>query len=248
MAFEQAAFYHYHHQDYQEDIPFWLALAEKYGDPILELGCGTGRVLFRLAEAGHLAWGLDHDEKMLEILRSQTEAVEFPEKALHQADMTHFQLSETFSLIILPCNTYSTLSDEERSSTLEAVNQHLSPGGAFAASMPNPERLAHIPEEAEPEIETTFTHPRSGNPVQVSSAWCRTGDAVSVRWHYDHLFPDGQVLRSTVEARHYLTGLKAYLGEFLQMRWDVKTYGDFDFTPYDSDSTYLVLVGMKGGE
>jgi SAM-dependent methyltransferase len=247
MAFEQAEFYHRHHEEYEEDIPLWLALAEEYGDPILELGCGTGRVLFRLAEAGHSVWGLDYDGQMLEVLRAQAGAADFPESSIHQVDMTKFQLPMTFSLIILPCNTYSTLTYEERSCTLEAVNLHLSPGGAFAASIPNPERLAQIPEEAESEVETTFTHPNSGNPVQVSSAWCREGDEVLVRWHYDHLFPDGQVLRSTAETCHYLTDMKAYLGEFLHMGWDIKTYGDFDFRPYDCNSTYLILVGTKGG-
>jgi SAM-dependent methyltransferase len=245
MALEQAEFYHYHHQEYTEDMPFWLALAENYGDPILELGCGTGRVLLRLAEAGHPVWGLDQDGEMLAVLRTQAAAVDLPESALHQGDMTHFQLPMAFSLIILPCNTYSTLPSEERTSTLEAVNMHLSPGGVFATSVPNPGRLALLPEKGEPEVETTFTHPHSGNPVQVSSAWSRSGDEVVVRWHYDHLFSDGRVLRTTSEAHHCLTEMKEYLGEFLQMGWNVKTYGDFEFTPYDCDSIYLILVGTK---
>jgi hypothetical protein len=148
-------------------------------------------------------------------------------------------------LIILPCNTYSTLNEDERLSTLEAVNLHLSPGGAFAVSMPNPERLFQIPDEAEPEVETSFMHPNSRNPVQVSSAWQRVGNEVMVSWHYDHLFPDGRVERSTTEARHFLTEMKVHLGEFLRMGWNVKTYGDFQFTPYDCDSAYLNLVGTK---
>jgi SAM-dependent methyltransferase len=245
MTLEQAELYHCHHQEYTEDIPLWLALAEKYGDPILELGCGTGRVLLRLAEAGHRVWGLDRDEKMLAVLRAQAEAPDLPENTLILGDMAHFQAPMAFSLIILPCNTYSTLTGEERTSTLEAVNLHLSPGGAFATSVPNPERLALLPEEGEAEVETTFTHPHSGNPVQVSSAWSREEDEVVVRWHYDHLFSDGQVLRTTTETRHFPTAMKEYLGEFLQRGWNVKTYGDFTFTPYDRDSTYLILVGTK---
>lgn len=245
MALEQAEFYHYHHQEYTEDIPFWLALAEKYGDPILELGCGTGRVLLRLAEAGHQVWGLDQDEKMLTVLRTQTTAVDLPDNTLILGDMTHFEVPMTFSLIILPCNTYSTLSSEERISTLETVNLHLSPGGAFATSVPNPARLALLPEEGEPEVESTFTHPHSGNPVQVSSAWSRAGDEVVVRWHYDHLFSNGQVLRTTTETHHFLTEMKEYLSEFLQIGWNVKTYGNFEFTPYGNDSIYLILVGTK---
>jgi SAM-dependent methyltransferase len=241
----QAQFYHRHHQEYQGDISFWLALAEKYGDPVLELGCGTGRVLLRLLKAGYSIWGLDHDADVLAVLSEQVAEEDHPEFVLHEGDMTGFQLSTEFPLIILPCNTYSTLNGDERVSTLEAVNLHLPPGGVLAVSMPNPERLAQLPVEVEPEVETSFEHPNSGNPVQVSSAWRRVGNEVVVNWHYDHLFPDGRVERSTTEARHFLTEMKVYLGEFLRMGWDIKTYGDFQFTPYNFDSAYLILVGTK---
>jgi SAM-dependent methyltransferase len=248
MAAEKAELYNRHHEEYQEDIDFWLGLAEVHGDPVLELGCGTGRVLSRLAEAGHKAWGLDKDEEMLEVLRSNTAGMDLPEDVIHHADMTDFKLPMTFSLIILPCNTYSTLTGAERFSTLQAVDLHLSPGGTFAASMPNPARLAEMPEEAEAEVETTFIHPGSGNPVQVSNAWNRVGDGVLVKWYYDHLLPDGRVLRSTAEVRHTLTSMKAYLGEFIQMGWNTRTYGDFESRPYEHDSTYLILVGRKEGK
>ena len=49
----------------QDDLPFWLAQAARYGDPILELGCGTGRVSIPLAQAGHQVTGIDMAEDML---------------------------------------------------------------------------------------------------------------------------------------------------------------------------------------
>ena len=45
--------YHAHHNRHLEDLPFWLDLAAQTGDPLLELGCGTGRVLIPLAQAGY---------------------------------------------------------------------------------------------------------------------------------------------------------------------------------------------------
>jgi SAM-dependent methyltransferase len=240
-----AEYTHRHHSSYEEDIPFWLELANQQGGPALELGCGTGRVLLRLAEAGFSVWGIDHDRETLEVLKAQLTGKEHQELVLHEDNMASFQMAMQFSLILMPCNTYSTLVKEERLSTLESVNSHLSPGGVFAASVPNPEWMAQLPEETEPEMEIVFTHPSSKNPVQVSSAWQRARDKVVVSWHYDHLFPDGRVERTSMEAHHYLTKVEEYLGEFESLGLKVIPYGDFKTTPYNSQSVYLILVGTK---
>ncbi len=54
-----AEMYDLEHADYDEDIGLYLNFASVVGDPILELGCGTGRILAPLAEAGHRLIGLD---------------------------------------------------------------------------------------------------------------------------------------------------------------------------------------------
>ena len=62
--------YHAHHGQYQEDLPFWLKLANQQGGPVLELGCGTGRVLLPLARGGFQTVGLDNDLEMLRFLQA----------------------------------------------------------------------------------------------------------------------------------------------------------------------------------
>ena len=56
------------------ELDFWLAAAKRYGDPILEMGCGTGRILLKLAEAGFTVTGLDFSPPMLEVLRRKLES------------------------------------------------------------------------------------------------------------------------------------------------------------------------------
>lgn len=241
-----AHLYHLHHITYDEDIPFWQGLAERYGSPILELGCGTGRVLLRLAEVGYPVWGIDDDPDMLGVLNQWLEEGDYPNVEVREADLTTFQLPLRFPLIILPCNTYSTLSKEERRSTLKCVTRHLSPGGAFVPSLPNPEWLDHLPEEADPEVETIIAHPTSGNPVQVSSGWRRKEDEVIVEWHYDHLSPDGRVERISTRVRHNLTTYDEYVEEMEGLGFNVKAYGDFNSAPYVSDSMVLILEGVAG--
>ena len=60
-----AEFYDLEHADFDADIDLYRQLAEVVGDPILELGCGSGRVLLPLAAAGYRVTGLDHSRSML---------------------------------------------------------------------------------------------------------------------------------------------------------------------------------------
>ena len=133
-----AQLYHAHHNRHSNDLPFWLKLAARQNGPILELGCGTGRVLIALARAGYPAYGLDHDAEMLTLL--QLKAGSDPASRCHffQADMAAFHLARLFSLILLPCNTLSTLPTGTRHAALTHIRQHLSPNGLFAASLPEP--------------------------------------------------------------------------------------------------------------
>ena len=48
---------------YAEDLPLWRSLASEYGDPVLDVGAGTGRVTIELARAGHRVTALDIDAR-----------------------------------------------------------------------------------------------------------------------------------------------------------------------------------------
>ena len=207
------ALYHAHHSRYQEDLPFWLDLAARTGDPLLELGCGTGRVLVPLAQAGHRTVGIDHDPEMLKFLQANMGRQLKPEPLLLVADIRKYNLAVQFPLIILPCNTFSTLREPERLACLECVRKHLKPGGMFAASIPNPELIKNLPAHSENQLEDEFIHPQTGNPVQVSSAWQRLKNTFTVTWNYDHLLPDGKVERFTAMTSHQMTTMDAYLDE-----------------------------------
>lgn len=235
--------YHAHHTRHREDLPFWLALAERQGSPILELGCGSGRVLIPLAQPGLRVVGLDRDPAMLSFLQEKLPQNLKGTVHLLQADLTQFSLTLRFALILMPCNTFSTLTAEQRARLLRLVLLHLLPQGLFAASLPNPSRLAKLPIRAQAEIEETFDHPLSGNPVQVSSEWRKSADWLFLRWHYDHLLPDGGVERLTVETRHALLSTEAYCQAFTFAGLEIaEQYGDFDGSPFTDESPYWILL------
>lgn len=235
--------YHIHNSRDAEDIPFWLDLAAQQGDPILELGCGTGRVLVPLAEEGHLVFGLDHDPDMLAYLRRHMPAHIHQRTHLILGDLSEFSIMQNFSLILLPCNTYTTLTLEQRSKVLTRVFKHLKPTGVFSTSMPNPEYLKRLPKNAEPDIEDVFPHPLDGEPVQVSSAWTRTTNHMMITWYYDHLLPDGKVERLSYEVTQNILSVDKLLDEFRLANFSIdELYGDFDRSPLTKDSTYLILI------
>jgi SAM-dependent methyltransferase len=238
---------HTHHNRYLEDIPYWSALADRQGGAVLELGCGGGRVLLRLAAAGQLAVGLDSDREMLEILQGSTPPELSSLAAAFQADMAYFSLKRPFPLILLTCNTLSALSDPARPVVYGRIAAHLSPGGVFAASLPNPEIMRALPSSGDAEPEDDFPHPKTGNPVQVSSAWSNAQDRLEVRWYYDHLYPDGTVLRSSATVAHSLASLEQYSEELSAAGLRiVEAQGDFDGSPYQPDSPFLILTCRTG--
>jgi SAM-dependent methyltransferase len=235
--------YHAHHSHFTSDLHFWKELASQSGSPVLELGCGTGRVLIPLAEAGCSCVGIDHDLAMLNFLQANLDPIQKPAPQLIQADICRFNLGIQFPLIILPCNTLSTLDGEQRRSCLECIRKYLREGGVFAASLPNPETLKRLPAKSGRELEDEFTHPQTGNPVQVSSSWQKGKHTITLTWTYDHLFPDGKVDRLNVDTVHYLTPAEVYLDDFRQAGFTISAiYGDYDRLIYTRDSPSLIIL------
>jgi SAM-dependent methyltransferase len=238
--------YHAHHSLHAEDLPFWLDLAACQPGPILELGCGTGRVLLALARYGYRVYGLDKDLAMLAFLLRNTPPDLAAQALVIQADFTNFHLAQHFGLILLTCNTFSTLNGDARRAVLECVYRHLRPGGLFAVSMPNPRLLWELPARAEPEVEEVFPYPLDGEPVQVSSAWHRTKQHLVVDWHYDYLQSDGHVQRLSARVKHFLVPDETYLREVRQAGFaSLSTFGDFDRSAYTNEAASLIILAYK---
>ncbi len=240
------ALYHAHHSLHMEDLDFWLPLAVQQGGPILELGCGTGRVLLPLAQSGYYVYGLDRDPSMLAYLRSRTPVNQRPSILIWQADLAQFRLNKSFPLILLPCNTLSTLPSQVRNAALNCVYQHLAPGGVFAASIPNPRLLSRMPASSAEELEEIFPNPRDGTPVRVNSAWKRTRSEFILTWVYESQTGGGQSERLQKTVRHRLSPpyeyLKAIAGAGLVV---TGTFGDFDHSPYTPESPNWIVVAEK---
>jgi SAM-dependent methyltransferase len=133
-----------------DDIPFYLAQAERWAGPggaVLELACGDGRVALPLARAGYRVAAVDSSEAMLAQLRHRLD--EEPQAVRERVDprrqdIRHLKLDRLFRFIYLPFNTMLVLlQPHERQAMLDGVREHLAPSGAFAFDIfsPDPARL-----------------------------------------------------------------------------------------------------------
>ena len=118
------------------DAPFYLNLAREFGGPVLEIGCGTGRVLLPIAREGIEIHGVDNSGPMIGILKENL-ARENPEVSnkvtLHIGDMREFRLNRSFPLVIIPFRPMQhmfTVTDQLRA--LATAAAHVEEGGTLA--------------------------------------------------------------------------------------------------------------------
>ncbi len=127
----------------RDDIRFYAGMAASSRGPVLELGCGTGRVTVPMLEAGAAVTGLDLCPDMLEVARRKVSALpcSIRERArLVQADMTSFSIDGRFDLIVTPFRPFQHLTTpEQQLACLGRVRSHLAPGGTFVLDIFDPD-------------------------------------------------------------------------------------------------------------
>ena len=122
------------------DLPFWKYCADKYGDPILDLCCGNGRVAIPLAEAGYEVMGVDVNSDFVAFAQDRARKMSQPERPLklsfHIQDIVELELQRTFQLAIIPDWSFQVLlTQEDQISFLKRLHGHLAPSGAFAFNL-----------------------------------------------------------------------------------------------------------------
>jgi len=118
---------------YAEDRELWRALADRTGDPVLDVGAGTGRVTLDLARRGHTVTALDHDAALIAELNRRGAGLPVDTVV---ADARQFELDRRYALCIVPMQTIQLLGGHEgRLGFLRAAQGHLVPGGVLAIAL-----------------------------------------------------------------------------------------------------------------
>jgi SAM-dependent methyltransferase len=121
----------------RRDVPFWKQLAVDAGGPVLELGCGTGRIALPLGRAGARIVGIDRSEAMLARARRRVRRARLSNRVrLVRGDIRRLPFAAPFSLVIAPYGILqSLLRERDLTATLGAIHGALEAGGTFGLEL-----------------------------------------------------------------------------------------------------------------
>ena len=222
------------------DLPFYINKAKEYGDPVLELACGTGRITIPIAKEGFSITGLDLLNTMLKEARSKSEESGVEIEWI-EGDMADFSLNQKFNLIIMPGVAFNWLLDlESIEKCLNCVKRHLNNNGRFIfnAFNPNFNLLIRDPLKTYPNAEY---HDSDGNRlinVRENNIYDKATQINKVRFHYSIA---GNTIINELNLRmifpQELDAILYYNGFKVNAK-----YGEFDQKPFSSDSNYQIFV------
>jgi SAM-dependent methyltransferase len=240
-------------------VSFYVEAARQSGGPVLELGCGTGRILIPTARAGIEIAGLDSSNYMLEACRRRLRAEPAQVSArvsLHPGDMRHFDLGRNFRLATIPFRPFQhLLTVEDQLACLGTTRRHLAASGRLVFDIFNPSirNLARPADGAETDEEPPFTLPDGRSVVRRHRVLERDliNQIVVGEIIYYVTHPDGrherlvQPLRMRYLFRFEAEHLLARAGFAVE-----QVYSDFDRSPpgarQPSDLIFVARVTSSG--
>jgi ubiquinone/menaquinone biosynthesis C-methylase UbiE len=230
-----------------EDRFFYLDVVKKYGQPVLDIGCGTGRILLDFMHQGINIDGVDNSPDMLALLQQKAEKLNL-KPTFYQQEMTELSLPRKYQTILVPSSSFQLLLDPALPPL--AMNRfygHLLPGGVLAMPFMT---LWKEGNRLENEFTREAVRPEDGATIR--------------RWQYSRFDPEtdlehtidryeiireGQVIGS--EEHHQSPATRSYTqGQALELYQeagfkDIQVFHEFTFEPAKSEDTTFCVLGFK---
>jgi len=224
-----------------DDIEFFLNQARTLGGPVLELACGTGRILEPIATAGFAATGIDLSPGMLVEARRKAQAGATSSRYI-QADIRQFSLDERFALIFIAGNSIWHLLDiDSFDACMSRVRRHLAEGGRFIVDVfvPNLRRLLVDPQIREPMSE--YDDPNGAGRVVVTqtSRYDAITQIMSARTFQRST--DGTETEGSLDLKMYFPQELQALLRHNGLRL-LEAYGGYDKTPLTNTSGRQIYI------
>lgn len=242
-----ARFYDLEHAGFSDDAQLYLDFARRTGGPILELGCGTGRLLLPLARAGFETVGLDRSAAMLARAQARLEAAGLADRvALVRGDMTDFDLGRSFGLALLALNSFMHLNDpDQQLQALTCARRHLRPGGLLILDLPGPSEPWLI--QPGLVVSGAYPTPEGGIILKLTdSHYERARQIEEITLIYDETDTAGATRRTVLglSLRYIFRYELELLLRLAGLRLEA-IYGDYDLNPYTEDAARMIAVASR---
>lgn len=246
-----AEYYDLLYGHFDDDWSMWETLTEAVKGPILEVGCGTGRLLLPLAEAGHTLTGIDLSPVALHAAQTKIKAAGLTQQvSLQPADMRHFDLAtKDFALAFIPLNTFmhcQTL--EDQLATLRAIYTHLRPASQLIIDLFYPEPALLAEADGRLYFENELVDELTGRTVQWY--WRHEIDLAHQMRHLIYILDeiDAEGLVRRVQIPFSLRFIYRYEMELLLQAtgFAIETiYGSYELEPFNSHSAKMIVVAKR---
>ncbi len=223
-----------------DQIAFYQRQIDRYGEPVLELGCGSGDYLVALSQNLQSISGLDLSEEMLGAAGRKADA-EGVATDLHVGDMRRFAIDQRFKLIFAAGNSFQhLLTADDISACFDSVRAHLFPYGRFIVEVFNPS----LPLLCRPSDKRHFV-----GEYRTDEGWIVITENVRydaatqinhIHWHYKNQFMKEEQTVSFSMRQFFPQELDAI---FAQNGFRIEAkYGNFDESPFGSNSPKQIVV------
>ena len=243
-----ARFYHADYGDFRADLPFYRALARRATGRIIELMCGSGRLLLPLAHEGFAVSGIDISPALIEQARQTLEQAGYAERvALYTGDVRAPIPGGPYDLAFVALNSFMHLINvEDQIATLIQAHAALAPGGLLALDLFNPDPHELLQQHSQIVLDKTFAL-ADGTAVQkyVAQSVDMAAQVIAVTFLYDEI-AGGSVRRTTLPFqmrwlyRFELEHLLARCGFALEA-----VFGSYDLDEYEASSPFMLAVAVK---
>ncbi len=241
-----APFYDIEHAQFGEDLDMYRNFAELCGGKILELACGSGRLLLPLAGEGWALTGVDTSAAMLELAHQALEEAGVSARCqLVQQDMCQLQLPEKYRLAMIALGSFGHIITRVRQQqALAAIRRHLSTGATFILDLSNDD--ARYMEHLSGQILHRGTwQQRDGSYVThfLTPASSTTHHLLELT-HFYEVYRQGEAVRRIVSQTSLYLFERSEVELLLELAgFQIKNiYGNYDFGPCEHESPRMIFI------
>jgi len=232
------------------DSSFYLDLISKHGQPVLDVGCGTGRLLLDYLQKSIDIDGVDNSPEMLALCRQKARSLRLA-PALYEQYLESLSLARRYQTILVPSSTLQLIIDPgQAAQSLQHLYQHLLPGGVLAASFMT---LWKSGDPLYSEWEKSAQRPVDGASFRrVSRAWYDPQSETESTEDLYQLVVDGEVMGEELHRRSPAT--RSYSQAQARQLFEgagfgrVDIYSEFSLEPVRPEDTLFTLVGWRADE